>query len=97
MSAQNIRFKNEIVKVFNILNSAFLEFNDSEDELQKKVCNAYREVYGDVVWMPDDATNEQREGIRLEARESFIAIIDAVKHYGLKAIYEAGDDCAETV
>lgn len=97
MSTQNIRFKSEIIKVLNVLESAFLEFNSSEDELQKKVCKAYREVYGDVAWMPDNATNEQREGIRLEARESFIAIVDAIKHYGLKAIYEAGDDCAETV
>ena len=100
LQLKNTAFRIELVKVLNAIFSEGAEMigNENEELMQgyginggKPFCKQLGTMITRVATMSNDATNEEREGIRLQTRKDFLELIDVVKHYGLMAIYEAGD------
>lgn len=99
LQVQNTAFRMELIKVLNAIFSEGAEMISNEDEelmkgygiCGKPFCKQLGTMITRVATMSNDASNEEREGIRLQTRKDFLDLIDVVKHYGLMAIYEAGD------
>ena len=88
---RNVGFRVELIKVFNAIFAEAAEMMDLENGKYTAFCKQLGKAITKVATMSNDATNEEREGIRLQTRKDFLELIDVVKHYGLMAIYEAGD------
>lgn len=88
---QNVGFRVELIKVFNAIFAEAAEMMDLENGKYTPFCKQLGKAITKVATMSNDASDETREGIRLETREAFLDLIEQVKHFGLMAIYEAGD------
>lgn len=100
LQVQNTAFKNECIRVLNAIFSEVSEMMCCEPEGPaqsygiiggKPFCKALGTTITRLATMSSNATDSEREGLRLQTRTDFLDLIDVVKHYGLMAIYEAGD------
>lgn len=88
---QNIAFKTECIKVLNAIFSEASEMMCNENGKYTPFCKKLGTMFTRIGMMDINATDDEREEIRRKTRSDFITLIDTVKEYGLKAIYEAGE------
>lgn len=88
----NTAFRVECMKV---LGATFAEIADMmENDMEfdaTEFTTKLSKILTRLGTMSHSVSDEERETIRHEVREAFIDLIDATKHYGLTAIYEAGE------
>ena len=88
---QNTAFRVELIKVFNAIFSEASEMMCNENGKYTPFCKKLGTMFTRFGTMDINATDSEREGIRLMTRTDFIDLIDQVRDFGLMAIYEAGD------
>ena len=88
---QNTAFKTECIKTLSAIFSEVSEMMCNENGKYTPFCKQLGTMFTRFSTMDINATDDEREEIRRKTRSDFITLIDTVKEYGLKAIYEAGE------
>ena len=88
---QNTAFKTECIKTLSAIFSEASEMMCNENGKYTPFCKQLGTMFTRFSTMDSNATDDEREEIRRKTRSDFITLIDTVKEYGLKAIYEAGE------
>ena len=87
----NTAFKTECIKTLSAIFSEVSEMMCNENGKYTPFCKQLGTMFTRFSTMDSNATDDEREEIRRKTRSDFITLIDTVKEYGLKAIYEAGE------
>ena len=87
----NTAFKTECIKTLSAIFSEVSEMMCNENGKYTPFCKQLGTMFTRFSTMDSNATDDEREEIRRKTRSDFITLIDTVKKYGLKAIYEAGE------
>ena len=87
----NTAFKTECIKTLSAIFSEASEMMCNENGKYTPFCKQLGTMFTRFSTMDSNATDDEREEIRCKTRSDFITLIDTVKEYGLKAIYEAGE------
>lgn len=91
LQIQNTGFKAECLKALGAIFNEASEMMCNENGKYTLFCKKLGTMITRIGTMDINATDSEREGIRLLTRTDFIDLIDQVKDFGLMAIYEAGD------
>lgn len=91
LQVQNTAFKAECLKALGAIFYDASEMMCNENGKYTPFCKKLGTMITRLATMDINATDSEREGIRLLTRTDFIDLIDQVKDFGLMAIYEAGD------
>lgn len=91
LQIHNTAFKTECIKAMSAIFSEVSEMMCNENGKYTPFCKKLGTMFTRFSTMDINATDSEREGIRLMTRTDFIDLIDQVRDFGLMAIYEAGD------